>query len=164
MVEPTQKSITKALRLWAKLRGQRAEVEAERDQLLAPIRARFEQDSAPILQRFDPQISTLSSQISELEAGITKAMLAGTDERGEVKITRVDVACAVVEIVTRPEREIDTKAFFEAVPPHERGDVFWMCLKTLVGKAEKFLGDRVNEYCHAKYRHTVSLREKEAKK
>ena len=163
MVEATQRSITKALRRWKKLREERARIEAGRDQQLATLRTRFEQRCAPILASAAEELAPIQSEITTLEEQITAAMKAGILQNGDVKINRVSIATAVVEVVTTSEREIDTRKFFDAVPPSERGDAFWSCLKTYVGKAEKFLGERVNEFAHAKRRHSVVIREVEGK-
>jgi len=81
--------------------------------------------------------------------------MAGISAKGVIKINRVSIATAIVEVATRTEREIDTKTFFNAVPESQRSAAFWSCFKTLVGKAEMFLGTRVNELAHAKRNHTV---------
>lgn len=159
MVEATQRGIAKALRQWKKLRDERGRIEARRDQQLAEIRTRFEQRCAPIHNAAAEELAPVQSQIAALEEQITAAMMAGILQNGDVRITRVPIATAVVEVVTTCEREIDTRKFFEAVPPSERGDAFWSCLKTYVGKAERLLGSRVNDLAHAKRRHSVVFSE-----
>lgn len=96
--------------------------------------------------------------MSELEAAITAAMKAGIKEDGHVAFTRIDCATAVAEVITRTEREIDAKAFFDAVPPSERGAAFYACVKTLVGKAEQLLGaERLKMLAHARHNYSISI-------
>jgi len=157
VVKPTQKSIATALLQWSKLQAKRERIEAERDQIIAPIRTRFEQRCAPIHNRANLKLEPLQQQISQLETDITAAMMAGISENGDIKINRVSIATSIVEVATRSEREIDAKAFFDAVPESQRSAAFWSCFKTLVAKAEKFLGSRINDLAHAKRSHKVQF-------
>jgi hypothetical protein len=159
-VEPTQSGIAKALKRWASLREKKARIEAERDRKIAPKRARFEQACAPIFEKANADLKPVEEQLNAIEQEITRAFMAGVDERGDVKINRVATATAIAEVVTREEREIDPRRFFESVPAAQRNEAFWSCLKTLVGRAEKFLGaQRLKEFAHAKRTHRVSIHE-----
>jgi len=159
-VEATQQGIAKALKRWASLRAKKARIEAERDRKIAPKKARFEQSCAPIFAAANAELAPIEEQLNEVEAAITRAFIAGVDERGSIRFSRVDTACAVAEAVPHTVRELDAKVFFDAVPPHERTSVFWSCLKTLVGNAERFLGaKRLNELAHARRTYRVSIHE-----
>ena len=159
-VEPTQSGIAKALKRWSSLRAKKARIEAERDEAIAPHRAKFEQRCAPINARAQERLTPVEEQLRALEAEITLAFMVGVSENGDVKITRVNTAAAYAEVLTRQERELDPQLLFESVPASQRGAAFWSCLKTMIGKAEKFLGaDRLNTLAHAKRTHTVSINE-----
>jgi hypothetical protein len=100
--------------------------------------------------------------MAELEQEITRRFLNEISDTNSSSFTRVDTATAVAEVITRTERELDAKTFFDNVPPSQRNSAFWSCLKTLIGQAEKFLGaTRLNQLAHAKHRHSVSIRVKE---
>ncbi len=87
-------------------------------------------------------------------------MQAGIAANGDIKIRHISVAQAVVEVVTKSEREIDAETFFNAIPPAERGTAFYACLKTLISKAEKLLGaKRVNELARLKQTHRIEFKE-----
>jgi hypothetical protein len=158
VVEATQSSVARALKRWASLRAKKERIEAEREQKLAPIKARFERSCAPILARTQRNLAPVEAEIATLEAEMGAAMLAGIEKKGGIRVTRISTATAIIEVVTKSEREIDTQAFFNAIPPAQRNAAFWSCLKTLVGKAEKFLGARINEFAHAKQSHRVEIR------
>jgi hypothetical protein len=161
MRRSTEKQIAGALKQWSKLRARKERIEAERDQTINPIRTRFEQRCAPIHLRAQAKLDPVEQQMKQFEDEITSLMSAGISEDGQIAFTRVDTATAVAEVVTRTEREIDAKTFFENVPVSQRSTAFWSCLKTLIGKAEKFLGaDRVNELAHAKRNHIISIQAK----
>jgi hypothetical protein len=157
VVEGTQKGIARALRRWATLRAERERIEAERDQTIEPIRARFERQIAPAVARAEEQLTPLRDELSKLEKEITEAMKANI-VGGEVRLPRVSTSVAVAEVVTRSEREIDAREFFESVPVAKRGDAFYSCLKIQIGKAEKFLGERITDLAHFKRTHTITVR------
>jgi hypothetical protein len=152
----TEKQIVILLKRWSSLRGKKERIEAERDQAIQPIRARFEQRCAPILDKAQVKLDPLLQEISDLQRQIEQKMLEGFNEDG-LKVRRIDAATCFVEVVTKSQREIDPKEFFEAIPQFERGQAFWACLKILIGNAEKFLGNRINELAHARQSHSVSI-------
>ena len=157
-VEPTQKGIAKALKRWATLRAKRAGIEAERERAIEPHRARFERRCAPIVARAAERLRPVEEELGALEKEITLAFLSALDERGNLKFTHVACATAVAEAITREERELDPQLFFNSVPPDQRNSAFYSCFKTLIGRAEEFLGrKRLNELAHAKRTHRVSI-------
>jgi hypothetical protein len=157
----TEKKIAKGLKQWAQLRSKKERIEADRDQKLEPIRTRFEQRCAPINSAANEELEPIALQMAQLEQQISVAFLHEIEELGNTNFRYVDTATAVAEVVARTERELDAKTFFESVPPQKRNEAFWSCLKTLIGKAEKFLGAiRLNELAHAQERLTVSIKAK----
>ncbi len=157
----TQTKIASLLKQWSKLRGRAARINAERDQKLKPIKVRFEQRCAPINLAADEKLQPLNLQLKELEGEITNVFLNEVkDGKGNFAFTRIAEACAVAEVISKPEREIDSKEFFDSIPPAKRDAAFWSCVKTLIGQAEKFLGkDRVKLLAHTKLKHTVTISE-----
>ena len=156
----TQTRIASLLKRWSKLRGRAERINAERDQKLKPILARFELRCAPINSAAEEQLSPIAQEMSKLEKEIEDVFLNIVREGDSFKFTRVDIATAVAEVVTRTEREIDAKTFFDNVPPSKRNSAFYSCFKTLIGKAEKFLGaDRLNQLAHGKRNHAVKISE-----
>lgn len=155
-----QKRIAAALKQWSVLRAKKGRIEAERDQAIEPHRMRFEQKCAPHIDRANQKLAPVEQQIQGLEDEIAALFMAALQAGSPVEFTRIDVTTAVAEVITRTEREIDARTFFEGVPPSRRNSAFWCCLKTLIGKAEKFLGaDRLNELAHTKRTHQISIRE-----
>jgi CRISPR/Cas system-associated protein Csm6 len=161
MGRKTEKEIAQKLKRWSQLQARAGRIVAEREQSLEPIRTRFEQRCAPINQRAQARLDPIQQEISTLEAEITALMEAGISASGDIRFTRVAEATAVAEVITHTQREIDAKTFFESVPAAERTKEFWSCLKTLVIKAEKFLGERVNTLAHAKRTHRISIHSQE---
>ena len=159
-VEATQRGITKALARWQKLRRRKGAIEAERDATLEPIRQRFEQRCAPVLARAQAKLDPVERELAEVEDAIVTAFMGAVDKRGHFRFTRVANAAAVAEVITRQERELDPKVFFESIPESQRTAAFWSCLRTLIGKAERFLGsDRVNQLAHARQTHQIKIAE-----
>lgn len=156
----TQQRIAGLLKQWSKLRGRAERINAEREQKLAPIKARFEQRCAPINSAAEEKLGPIREEMIQLEKEVEHVFLTLVKEGDGFKFTRVDIATAVAEVVTRTEREIDAKTFFDNVPPSQRNNAFFSCFKTLVGKAEKFLGaDRLNQLAHSKRHHAVKISE-----
>jgi hypothetical protein len=155
-----QTRIAGLLKQWSKLRGRAERINAERDQKLQPIKTRFEQRCAPIHAAANEKLEPINEEMSRIEKEVEDVFLTVVRDGDNFKFTRVPEATAVAEVITRTEREIDAEAFFNAVPPAQRTKAFYSCFKTLIGKAEKFLGaDRVNLLAHAKRNHTVQIRE-----
>jgi hypothetical protein len=162
MRRKTEKEIARRLKQWSKLRAEKGRIEAGRDHKLTPIKTRFEQRCAPIISATNEKLEPVARQMAELEKEISDAFLTAIEE-GSTSFRNIDTATAVAEVVTRTERELDAKTFFENVPASQRSLAFWSCLKTLIGQAEKFLGKiRLDELAHAKQRHTVSIKAKES--
>jgi hypothetical protein len=161
MKRATEKEIAAKLKEWAKLRAKKERIEADRDQAIEPLRARFERRCAPILEKARLKLDPIEPDLISLQEEITALMLRGIAEDGELKLTRVATATAVAEVVTHAQREINPKSFFESIPPSQRGQAFWSCLKVLIGNAEKFLGDRLKDLAHAKETHRVTITAKE---
>lgn len=161
MRRATEREIARLLKQWSGLRAKQVRIEAERDQSIEPIKRRFEQRCVPIHAKANAKLEPILQQVQVLESQITEAMKAGISEEGQIAFTRIDTATAVAEVVPRTERELDAKTFFDAVPAAQRTGPFYSCLKTLIGKAEKFLGaDRVNALAHAKRTYQVSIKAK----
>lgn len=163
MRQGTEKEIARRLKAWANLRERKGRIEAERDERLEPLRQKFEQRCAPIVSAASEKLEPLQQQMAELEREITDVFIKAISEPNKISFRRIDTATAIAEVITRQERELDPKVFFDSVPPSKRDSAFWSCLKTLIGAAEKFLGrTRLDEICHTKQRHTVQVRAKEA--
>lgn len=159
-VEATQRGITKALARWKKLRQKKGAIEAERDATLEPIRQRFEQRCAPVYARAQHKLDPVEQELQELEDAIVIAFEGAVDKRGKFRFTRVANASVVAEVATRHERELDPKTFFDSVPESQRTSVFWSCLRTLVGKADRFLGaDRVSQLARVRSTHQIKIAE-----
>jgi hypothetical protein len=154
----TEKEIAQRLKQWSKLRSRKGRIEAERDQKIAPIRARFEQRCAPYNSAATQKLEPIAQQMAQLESEITSIFLKAVAEPSNTSFRHVDTATAVAEVITTSQRELDPETFFNNVPPSERTAAFWSCLKTLIGEAEKFLGKiRLNQLAHAQQRHKVSI-------
>lgn len=151
--EPTnQDQIRKALRDWEKLRGQQSRIEADRDRELQPLKETFDKAAKPICDRADRKLKPVTEKLATLESQIKELMQA------DATIRLVETTGAQAEVCTREEREIAPQKFFDTVREAGRGKEFWNCLKVLVTKADKLLGDRVAAICSTKIVHTVKVR------
>lgn len=120
--------------------GEKIEKLAEkREGELAPLRAKFEKDAAPITKKFDAKISKLA----ESRAAIESEVLGWLNGVGKPIVLEGDLAVAAVEM-TIGKRTIDPEKFFKTVK--ERTAAFWECLTVGIAKAEKMIGkDRVDQ-------------------
>lgn len=71
----------------------------------------------PFFEAANEKLAPVEQQMKELEAEITSMMEAGIQADGTIEFTRIDIATAVAEVITRKERELDAKTFFDSVPP-----------------------------------------------
>src|ERR1051325_1615478 len=98
MSRATEQKIAAALKQWSKLRSRKERIEAERDQSIAPIRARFEQRCAPFNQKAQEKLTPIQQQLTALEEEITAAIKASISADGDIKFSRVACATAVAEV------------------------------------------------------------------
>lgn len=149
-----------ALTKWASLRRKKARIEAEQAKELTPTRERFERESAPILAKYAPKLTSVEEELRHVEEAIRKAVLGATEKSGAHKFPRVATDAAEVSIATRAEREVNPHEFFKLFTLPQRDNNFWACFKVLVGKAVKLVGEeRLAQVSHPKQTHSVTIKE-----
>ncbi len=157
MSRVTKPQIASLLADWASLRARQQRIEAAREKQIAEHRTAFEQACAPAHSEANRKLTPIQEQLNEIENQITTAMKASIDAAGKIGIPYVTVDNATAEVVSAAQREIKPEIFFEETPPEKRTAVFWECVKIQIGKAEKFLGSRIDELAALKRTYNVKI-------
>lgn len=153
MSRVSRKSIIEAIDEWAELHERKREIEAIRDEQLAPVRARFEKRCAPIVAAAAEELLPIQSRVNEIELLVGEFLLSDLETDGTVRLRKLTGASANAEVLTASQREIEPSKFFAAIT--DRTDRFWKCVKVLVGNAEKAYGDKINDFAKLKVSHRV---------
>lgn len=140
MAKSSKKQIAALLEEAHSLVNRIRSIEAERDEQIAPYKAKYERAIKGVMDDAIKQTQPLNTRLSEIQGLIETSLRSGIGEDGSISIAQVvSDSGAEVLVTTQQQREIEPSAFFEAVAPNERGPKFYECLKVLIGKAEKFL-------------------------
>ncbi len=153
MARPSKKAVELALTEWFALNVKATRITAKRDAEIQPLKDSYEKKCAPILEEAKQKLSPLQERMKFLEKEITKTLESGIDKETEtVALSQVVVSSetspliAIAEVlVDEGDRSIDPQEFFKTTAPAKRDAKFWGCVKVLVQKAEKFLGEKINE-------------------
>lgn len=158
---PTVKTqITDALTELAVLRESEKKYQAKFDKQVAPHEQIYFDSIKPFQEKFNAQVAPVRTRIAALEKEIEAKMLSTETADGGLKLMRVDTENLYVEATATARREVDAKAFFEAVEESNRNTQFWNCLSVLVGKTEKFLGSSIDAIASVKRSWKVTIRGK----
>lgn len=158
MGRSNKNTVKQLLDEWAKLSAKARRIETERDRKLQPLREEYEKATEPITNEAAQKLQPLREQINEIETEITRLMKAMTGPDGEIPVSQVSTEGALAEITASHQREIEPEMFFQETPPAKRNPAFWSCVKIQIGKAEKFLGSRIDELAEIKRNFKVSIR------
>lgn len=151
----------------AELANERAQLEEQRAEKLAPITKRYQNACAPIEEEFNPQFAKLDERVTAIKKQVGDYLKAGFDATtGTAKVTQLvgepsegKEQVAGLKVGTR--REISAETFCREVK--ERTKDFWQCLTVGLEKAEKFIGaNRVNAMAKTKYSANVTFELREA--
>lgn len=156
MTRSTKKVVIEAIGEWAELEGRKREIEAARDEQLAPLKERFVKRCAPIEAAANEELLPIQQRQAEIEKLASEYLLSGLSDDGSVTIRKLSGAQAHAEVLTNAQREIEPSKFFSAIT--DRTDRFFGCIKVLVQKAEKAYGDKVNEIAKLKLNHRVVVK------
>ena len=146
---------------------ERAALEAQRQEMLAPITRRYQKACEPIDAEFNPQFVPLDARIKDLKQQVEAYLKAGFDAKtGAVKLTQLvgdanqgQEPVAAIKIAT--QRWLDPERFCAEIK--ERTKEFWDCLSVGIAKAEKFIGaNRVNALAKTEYKASVVFELREA--
>lgn len=161
MASPKQKVID-ALTELEILQAERDSLETKRERATRKFREEFEAATAPVNQKFDSQILPVQERIAALTKEIEAAMLMNLDADGNPKLTKAASENLQAEVVqSAARREVEAEAFFNFVPAlQRRGSSFWNCFSVQIAKAEKFLGEKINEIATLKKNFKVVIRPK----
>ena len=140
---------------WAELRARKAEIEAAREEQLAPFRKRFDKQAVPIIEAANEELLPIYERQAEIEKLASEFLLSDLGNDGSVKLRKLSGAQVHAEVLTASQREIEPSKFFTAIT--DRTDRFWGCVKVAVQKAEKAYGDKINEFAKLKVNHRVVL-------
>lgn len=161
MPSPKQQ-VTDALNELEVLQAERESLMAKQEKAVAKYRAEFEKAVQPINEKFQERLSPVNQRIYALEKDIEAAMLNYTDADGNPKMQTVKSEQLVAEVIqSAARREVDSEEFFNFVPAlQRRGAGFWNCFSVQIGKAEKFLGEKINEIARVKSSFKVVIKTK----
>lgn len=158
--ETTEKRIKSLLAKWAPLEQERLAICAKRDTAVKKLREQFDADCAPHNTRANEKLAPVNEKIAPIKSEIEKLLLAAVDEDNIALLKTVESREARAETLTKTERHIEPRDLLEAVPEADRTPSFWGCLNVLIGKTEKFLGEKIDDLAkpERKHRVTISLR------
>lgn len=161
MANPKQQ-VTDALNELAVLNVERESLAAKQEKAMVKHRAEFERATTPILEKYNEKLAPVNQRIAALTKEVEAALLNNTNADGAPKLKSVatDALCAEV-VQSAARREVAAESFFNFVPSVQRsGESFWSCLSVQIGKAEKFLGEKINEIASVKPSFKVVIRPK----
>lgn len=165
MGKPNKKKISLALFEWQALQIKKAQNDAWRNELIAPLKAEFDKAAAPFIAAADEQAKPILTRIKELEKEIEKGLLDGVGEDGVAVLAQVSIDGALAEVTSSVTRTIAPQEFLAAVPDGSRDSKFFECLSVLITKVDKHFGTQFERLIEkvAKPRVTIRLVEAEAK-
>jgi len=148
----------------AVLQDERDFLVLKQEKQIAKYRAEFEQATTPIFEKTNKKLAPVNQRISALQKEVEAAMLNNLDGNGRPKLKVVSTDALTAEVVqSASRREIDAETFFAEVPSlKRRGSSFWECFAVQIGKAEKFLGERINEISKVKTSLKVVIKSKQS--
>lgn len=151
MPKPSKTAIELSLTEWLSLKIKAMKIATECATNTEPFKQTFEKKCKPFVEIANQKLQPINERLALLSAEIEKEFRKGVDEdAGSIALAQVLVGkgnlSAIAEILKEDgDRVIDAQKFFDAVKAMERTPGFWACLKVQIGKAEKFLGDKINE-------------------
>lgn len=156
----TKTEIQTALDELAVLYGERDSIEAKRERKLKKHRAAFEQAAQPINDKIQTELAPVNQRIYALESDVRAAILTAKKPDGEFKFRAIESSDVKAEVVrTAGQREVAAETFFNSVPALQRhGESFWACFKVQIAKAEKFLGEKLDEIAEIKESFRVDIK------
>jgi hypothetical protein len=156
-----KQNIAAALKELEVLRQSERKIKARFEREMKPHQTAFDEATAEIRQKFAGQMSPVAERVAALEKEIHAQMLCHLDAGGEPKLKLVKSENLTAEVVqTAARREVDAETFFNFVPAiHRRGESFWSCLSVQIGKADKFLGEKINQIASIKNSYKVVIKE-----
>jgi len=157
MNKPKKTEIAAKLEEWARNERKRLRIEADRDLALEPHVTALQKKLAPINEDAEEKLAPVLATKARLEKEITDAMQRGISVDGEVALPQVVTERAIVEVKTTTQRDMDAKAFFDAVKAGHRTSEFFGCLKVLIGKVEKYRSDLL-KLAKEKRSHSIVIR------
>lgn len=172
MPKPSKTAIELSLTEWLRLKMKAMKIGTKLAADIQPFKEAFERKSKSFIEQANTELRPINERMALLVAEIEKEMRKGVDEdAGTIALAQVLVGkgnlSAIAEILKEDgDRVIDAHKFFDAVKPVDRSAGFWECLKVQIGKAEKFLGSRIDELAKkpAVFKFKVSLPELDQKK
>lgn len=158
----TKQNVAAALAELEQLYKTRDKYLAQEHKALEPHREQYEANVSEIRERFDSKLTPTMSRIDALEKEVSVQMLTNVNADGRPKLNKVASENLQAEVVqSAARREVDAEAFFDFVPAlQRRGAAFWNCFAVQIGKAEKFLGERINDIAVVKQNFKVVIRPK----
>ncbi len=166
MAKPSKNKIAEALGEWKEAKAAVQKIETWRDELLAPLKAEYDNAAAPFIAAADEQAKPKLARIKELEKEIEQALLAGVGSDGSALIPQVSIEGALAEVTSSVTRTIQPKDFLEAVPDGSRDNKFYECISVLITKVDKHFGTKFERLIEkvAKPRVAIRLVEEPAEK
>jgi hypothetical protein len=172
MPKPSKIAIELSLTEWLSLKMKAMKISAQCAADTQPFKETFEKKCKPFVEEANQKLQPINERLALLSSEIEKEFRKGVDEdAGSVALAQVLIGkgnlSAIAEILKEDgDRVIDAQKFFEVVKQVDRTPSFWACLKVQIGKAEKFLGDKINELAKKPkvFRFKISIPELEQQK
>ncbi len=174
MAKPSKAAIELSLTEWLTQKVKAMRIQSRCTADIQPFKDTFEKKCKPFLEDANEKLKPINERLALLSAEIEKELRKGVDEdAGTVVLSQVLVGLskanlsAIAEITKEEgDRIIDAQKFFDSVKAIDRDAGFWDCLKVQIGKAEKFLGDKINKLAKKPivYKFKISIPELEQEK
>ncbi len=156
-MKPTRKSIAEKLNEWSMLNAKLSKLKQAQLKDLQPLKEEYDARCTPIIEKHQSKISPVMAEMNAIEDEISKALLSVVDDEGVPKMRLVEGDTASAAVSINSVRECDAKVFFDSVSQSAKDKKFWDCFKVQIGKAEKFLGDKLNEISKLKQTFKVTI-------
>ncbi|MFV0388391.1 MAG: hypothetical protein ACK5NT_06525 [Pyrinomonadaceae bacterium] len=154
-----QKQVKANLNAYAEIRHQLSTLNAERDEKIKPLQARYEKAVAKCEQEFAENISALEEKAATLETEIKNQMQLGFDPAtNEYSVRSIETDSAKVEVSTKSRRTIDAEKWLTKIPKSRQTHEFWETVNVLIGKADKFDSAAVSTLATESVNHAVNVK------
>lgn len=162
LIMATKTEIKTALDELAVLYTEREQIEMRRERQLKRHREKFEKAVQPINEKIQAKLSPVNQRIYALEKDVEAGLITSTKADGSFKFQQIESSGIHAEIIqTASRREVSAEKFFSEVPALQRnGESFWSCLSVQIAKAEKFLGEKLNDIADIKQNFKVAIKRK----
>lgn len=137
MAKLTQTQVKEKADKWAAAKAKIAKAEKDRSAEIEPYLQQYNEDTKPIVEKYDAKIGKLQQEADALETELLGYLSEQT------KDVQLDGKLAVAERKTETKigsRVIDVQKFLETAKSH--GSKMWECVSVAIKKAEDLIGKK----------------------